>query len=91
MCGAIMLLKIHLGKETWQAAKSSCAKRFLDMRYKHNGRYQSLQQSTMQGSVVQKENYQLPVLGPALFPSSEWLDSSCSDVNHYPIVFSATY
>lgn len=41
MCGAIMLLKIHLGKDSWQAAKSSCAQRFLDLHYKHIGRQQT--------------------------------------------------
>ena len=37
---AIMLLKMHLGKETRQAAKSACAQRFLDLHYKHVGRQQ---------------------------------------------------
>ncbi|KAI1077896.1 hypothetical protein F5B20DRAFT_571901 [Whalleya microplaca] len=35
MCGAIMLLKIHLGKESRQTAKSYCAQRFLGLYYKH--------------------------------------------------------
>lgn len=35
MSGAIMLLKIHLGRVSHQAAKSSCAQWFLDLYYKH--------------------------------------------------------
>lgn len=35
MCTAIMLIKIHLGKESRQTAKSSCARRFLDLYYKN--------------------------------------------------------
>lgn len=38
MCAVIMLLKIHLGKESWQSAKSGCAARFLDLYYKHRER-----------------------------------------------------
>lgn len=57
MCAAIMPLKIHLGKESWQTAKSSCASRFLDLHYKHIGRQQtslpSQQHPTSQDSVGQ--------------------------------------
>ncbi|OIW27900.1 hypothetical protein CONLIGDRAFT_453742 [Coniochaeta ligniaria NRRL 30616] len=35
MLGAIMLLKIHLGTESRQTAKSSAAQRFLSLYYKH--------------------------------------------------------
>lgn len=35
MCTAIMLIKIHLGKETRQTAKAACARRFLDLYYKN--------------------------------------------------------
>ena len=34
MLGAIMLLKMHLGKESRQTAKSSCAQRFIGLYYK---------------------------------------------------------
>jgi hypothetical protein len=55
MCAAIMLLKVHLGKESWQTAKSACAQRFLDLYYKHIGRQQaslmSQQHPTPQGSL----------------------------------------
>lgn len=30
-----MVLKIHLGEETRQTAKTSCARRYLDLHYKH--------------------------------------------------------
>jgi hypothetical protein len=35
MLGAIMLLKMHSGKETRQTAKAATAQRFLDLYYKH--------------------------------------------------------
>lgn len=35
MLGATMLLKIHLGKESRQTAKTSTAQRFLDLYYRH--------------------------------------------------------
>lgn len=41
MYAAIMLLKIHLGKESRQTAKSSCASRFLELHYQHIGRQQT--------------------------------------------------
>jgi hypothetical protein len=40
MCAAIMLIRIHLRKETWETAKSSCAQRFLGLYHKHIGKYQ---------------------------------------------------
>lgn len=40
MCGVIMLLKIHLGKEPRHRAKSSCAQRFLGLYYQHFSRQQ---------------------------------------------------
>lgn len=57
MCAAIMLLKVHLGKESWQTAKPLCAQRFLDLHYKHMGKQQmsllSQQHSTSQNIVGQ--------------------------------------
>ena len=57
MCAAIMLIKIHLGRESWQTAKSSCAQRFLALYNKHIAKYQisllSLQGSTSQDLVSQ--------------------------------------
>jgi hypothetical protein len=35
MYGAIMLLKIHAGQETYQSAKSACAQRFMGLYFKH--------------------------------------------------------
>lgn len=40
MYASFMMLKIHLGKETWQTAKSSCAQRFLSLYFKQAGRMQ---------------------------------------------------
>ena len=46
MCAAIMLLRIHLGSLSRQAAKACFVQRFQDLHYKHIGRQQtSLQQS----------------------------------------------
>ena len=41
MCAVIMLLKMHLGKESRKTAKSLLAQRFLDLHYKHIGRQQT--------------------------------------------------
>ncbi|ROV93057.1 hypothetical protein VSDG_07333 [Cytospora chrysosperma] len=41
MYGAIMLLKVHLGKEPRQAAKSACTQRFLGLYYKHIARQET--------------------------------------------------
>lgn len=38
MYGILMLLKIQLGQQTSQTAKSACAHRFLDLYYKHFSR-----------------------------------------------------
>jgi hypothetical protein len=69
---AIMQIKIHLGKESWQTAKSSCAQRFLALHYK-NG----------EGQQKSPLNQQHPTpSGPGTgFPGSEWLDSSYPDVS----------
>ena len=40
MYAAILLLKIYLGRETHQSAKTACARRFLDLHFKHTGRQQ---------------------------------------------------
>ncbi len=57
MFAAIMLLRIHLGKESRQTAKASCARRFLDLHYKHIGRHQesilSQQHPTLQNTTGQ--------------------------------------
>lgn len=67
MCAAIMLLKIRLGQESWQTAKSSCAQRFLDLHYKHFGGQQTYLQQ--------------PTPGATAFSASAWLDSSYADVS----------
>ena len=57
MCAAIMLLKVQLGKESWQTAKSLCARSFLGLHYKHMEKHKaflpSQQQPTSQGAVGQ--------------------------------------
>ena len=59
MCAAIKLLKIHAGTDSWEAAKSCCARRFLDLHYKHVGRQQEYlvtqQLPTTQAPVNQAE------------------------------------
>jgi hypothetical protein len=42
MYAAIMLLKLHVGKETSESARSSCARQFLDLYYKHIERQQEI-------------------------------------------------
>jgi hypothetical protein len=42
MYAAIMLLKLHVEKETPELARSSCARRFLDLYDRHIGRQQEL-------------------------------------------------
>ncbi|KND93561.1 hypothetical protein TOPH_01405 [Tolypocladium ophioglossoides CBS 100239] len=87
MCAAIMLLKIHLGKESWQAAKSPCAQRFLDLHYKHIGRQQTsllTQQLPTTQVPTLAACQQLPTpdanLNAAVLPPSVWLDSSYPDI-----------
>jgi hypothetical protein len=41
MGAAIMLLRIHLGHETLQTGKASCAQSFLNLHYKHTGRQET--------------------------------------------------
>ena len=74
MSTAIMLLKIHLGKETWESAKYSCAQRFLDLHYKHVGR-----QQTALLNVSRKPQSSTDQIDATL-PATGWLDSNCADV-----------
>jgi hypothetical protein len=80
-----MLLKIHLGKETRQKAKSVWAPRFLGLDYKHIGRQQvavtSQQLPPAQTSVVVAAYQQLPATGTTIFAGSEWLDSGFPEVS----------
>lgn len=66
MSAAIMLLKIHIGKESWQTAKSSCAQRFLRLHYKYHGIQQTSlsnqQHSKSQDSIGQLDVSITPVL-----------------------------
>ncbi|KAH6607117.1 zn2 cys6 dna-binding [Trichoderma cornu-damae] len=99
MCTAIMLIKIHLGKETRQAAKSSCARRFLDLYYKNEWMHQPSdleQQQAIAQDIVDRINLNIhvspqasatypppPPDGNAL-PTLAWLDSSYPDVGNDP-------
>ncbi|KAK0701977.1 hypothetical protein B0T26DRAFT_537811 [Lasiosphaeria miniovina] len=44
MCGALVLLKVHLGSLTRPAAKAYCAQRFLDLHCRHFARQQEQQE-----------------------------------------------
>ncbi|KAK1252346.1 hypothetical protein MKX08_003533 [Trichoderma sp. CBMAI-0020] len=90
MCTAIMLIKMHLGKESRQTAKSSCARRFLDLYYKNVWMRQpadlAQQQAITQDIVNQTNAAACPPSsadGSAL-PTSVWLDSSYPDIGNDP-------
>ncbi|EPE30890.1 Zn2/Cys6 DNA-binding protein [Glarea lozoyensis ATCC 20868] len=40
MYASTMLIKIHLGKESWQTAKTSCAQRYLELFHEHTRKHQ---------------------------------------------------
>jgi hypothetical protein len=71
MCAAMMLLKIHVGQESWQTAKAFCARRFLDLHYKHAGRQQKSppgqQELTMQHTVTPSKVSMLLFLSNTLY------------------------
>ncbi|KAH8692313.1 hypothetical protein BGW36DRAFT_410754 [Talaromyces proteolyticus] len=89
VCGCIMLLKIHLGKETSQTAKSSCAQRFLGIYYSHFARQlvpSSIQQLSMPltlvgETIVRDTDWQPRTPNTTTFSGSSWLDSGYSDLN----------
>ncbi|CZR65084.1 related to transcription activator protein acu-15 [Phialocephala subalpina] len=88
ICATTMLLKVHLGEESWATGKSSCAKRFLELHYKHIGRHQasppSQHYSMSEGSAGQfntlAASQQLPTASATVFQASEWLDGNYSDI-----------
>ncbi|KAM0255600.1 hypothetical protein ACHAQJ_005604 [Trichoderma viride] len=90
MYTAIMLIKIHLGKETRQTAKSSCARRFLDLYYKNVWMRQPsdlAQQQAITQDIVNQTN--APPCPPphsdaSALPTSVWLDSSYPDIGNDP-------
>lgn len=69
MCATTMLLKIYLGKESWQTGKSSYARMFLDLHYKYIGIYKT-SLSNQQNPAYQNSQGQLLVLEPMEFPAS---------------------
>ncbi|UKZ74360.1 hypothetical protein TrVFT333_002026 [Trichoderma virens FT-333] len=91
MCTAIMLIKIHMGKESRQNAKSSCARRFLDLYYKNVwmrqpsdlAQQQAITQDIVNQTAASATGPPPPPDGSAL-PTSVWLDSSYPDVGSDP-------
>ncbi|KAI1096538.1 hypothetical protein F5B19DRAFT_150740 [Rostrohypoxylon terebratum] len=83
---AIMLLEIHLGTKSRQAAKSSCARRFLDLNNKQMERQKmSLpvhQYLTPSGPAdCAGANNSEEIIPDALdFPASDWLDYNYSEL-----------
>ncbi|KAM0450537.1 hypothetical protein ACHAO4_006517 [Trichoderma viride] len=90
MCTAIMLIKIHLGKESRQTAKSSCARRFLDLYYKNVWMRQPAdlaQQQAITQDIVNQTNAAAcppPSADGSALPTSVWLDSSYPDIGNDP-------
>ncbi|RFU75118.1 zn2 cys6 dna-binding [Trichoderma arundinaceum] len=91
MCTAIMLIKMHLGKESRQTAKSSCARRFLDLYYKNVWMRQPsdlAQQQAITQDIVNQTNasaaYPPPPPDGNALPTSAWLDSSYPDIGNDP-------
>ncbi|KAL7816715.1 hypothetical protein V8C26DRAFT_435069 [Trichoderma gracile] len=91
MCTAIMLIKIHLGKETRQTAKAACARRFLDLYYKsvwmHHPADLAQQQAITRDIADQiSAPAACPPAPPdgSVLPTSVWLDNSYPDVGSDP-------
>ncbi|KAL9488085.1 hypothetical protein ACSS6W_000362 [Trichoderma asperelloides] len=90
MCTAIMLIKMHLGKESRQTAKSYCARRFLDLYYKNVWMRQPAdlaQQQAITEDIVNQTNaatYPPPSAEASVLPTSAWLDSSYPDIGNDP-------
>lgn len=86
MYGAIMLLKVHLGKESRQTAKSACAQRFLDLYYKHFARQETsdLNQPTRTYLETMSDTgvafQQMPSPSSTSLPVSAQLDYGCADL-----------
>ncbi|KAI0180347.1 hypothetical protein GGR52DRAFT_530937 [Hypoxylon sp. FL1284] len=85
MCGAIMLLKAHLGKETRQAAKAACGQRFLDLHYKRVEWQRVAFPSQMDPSPTSlpgqfdADPYHPAMPGVTQLPASMWLDSNYAE------------
>ncbi|KAI1768745.1 hypothetical protein GGR53DRAFT_517672 [Hypoxylon sp. FL1150] len=82
MCGAIMVLKIHLGKEARQTAKASFARLFLDLHYKHVGRKRATNSNQWYPTATGSDNhansplYHLVAPGATSLPATDWLGSN---------------
>ncbi|TVY45649.1 Transcription factor [Lachnellula occidentalis] len=87
MYAATMLLKIHVGSETWQTAKAVCAQRFLDLHYRRIGRQQTTQHQDPANQIDVSINQHFPntayqsAPSAMSFPASEWMDSNYPDVS----------
>lgn len=82
MHAALMLLKIHLEKESHQTAKAACARRFLDLHYRQMER-QRMSVPNQQcltppdlSNHIDVDTYQLTAPEAPDFPVSGWLDDS---------------
>ncbi|XXH04813.1 peptide transporter ptr2 [Hypoxylon texense] len=88
MCGAIMVLKIHLGKETRQTAKASCARRFLDLHYKHEERQRAALPTQWHPMPTGSDGHADVTSGHHVtsgdidLPASGWLDSNCAELGN---------
>ncbi|OTA66587.1 hypothetical protein K449DRAFT_391037 [Hypoxylon sp. EC38] len=87
MYAAIMLLKIHLGKESREEAKASCARRFLDLHYKQIDR-QKMSSPSQDRLTPSNPVRHINVTGcePATsngpdFPVSDWLDRNYPELS----------
>ncbi|KAH7420133.1 hypothetical protein BKA64DRAFT_700132 [Cadophora sp. MPI-SDFR-AT-0126] len=75
MYSAILMIKIHLGKETWQTAKSACAQAFLAVYFKQPEREQ------LGPSILNEQESRQPNTSAEIASlSSEWLDSNDYDL-----------
>ncbi|PVH80563.1 hypothetical protein DL98DRAFT_459635 [Cadophora sp. DSE1049] len=74
MYSAFLMIKVHLGRETWQSAKSSCAQRFLAVYFKQSGKGQ-LGASRLNDPEPYGPNNPTEIAPLA----SDWLDNSYSD------------
>ncbi|KAI0115267.1 hypothetical protein F4814DRAFT_460050 [Daldinia grandis] len=91
MHAALMLLKIHLQKESHQTAKAACARRFLDLHYRQMER-QRMSVPNQQCSTppdlsnhIDAGTYQLTAPEAPDFPVSSWLDDSFPEIDTHSL------
>ncbi len=86
MCAGIMLVKVHLGLETRETAKSTIARRFLDKYYRFFKRQgpkaQSIDLSHVQRGFEHSDASQLPKQDAASISiESQWTNTNNPDVS----------